>query len=309
MFCPTCGKPIPDDVSFCPQCGAAVRRAESAPNQAADGPNAPGTPSATPDPATSQQAVPTPGVPVPPPRRGIPKAAVIGIAAVALVAIVAAVAAFALPGLFGPRDFVGTISVSAPGERGAIECTVNDDGTAEILLSDVYSGMSYGSMTDMSIVGSLERVGDRSGAGEYTFSAETVEAGGVTVNLSSLSSMYAGLLDAEQADQLERMLDSLEVTVLIPEGAATGGLTGTWGVDFTDCIRSIARVSGQSLPESSYEATVTVDGDGTYQIDATWVDTGDALGHTASGTWQDDGAGSYSVDVQGQELLIEIDPA
>lgn len=196
---------------------------------------------------------------------------------------------------------MGTISVSAPDERGAIECTVNEDGTAEILLSDVYSGMSYGSMTDMSIVGSLERVGDRSGAGEYTFSAETVEAGGVTVDLSSLSSMYAGLL--------ERMLDSLEVTVLIPEGAATGELAGTWGVDFTDCMRSIARVSGQSLPESSYEAAVTVDGDGTYRIDATWIDVQDASGHTASGTWRDDGAGSYAVDVQGQELLIEIEPA
>lgn len=306
MFCSTCGKPIPDDVSFCPQCGAAVRRAEAVPNQAANGQSAPGAPGTTPDPAASHQAVPTPGAPVPPPRRGIPKAAVIGIAAVALVA---AVAAFALPGLFGPRDFVGTISVSAPDERGAIERTVNEDGTAEILLSDVYSGMSYGSMTDMSIVGSLERVGDRSGAGEYTFSAETVEAGGVTVDLSSLSSMYAGLLDTEQADQLERMLDSLEVTVLIPEGAATGELAGTWGVDFTDCMRSIARVSGQSLPESSYEAAVTVDGDGTYRIDATWIDVQDASGHTASGTWRDDGAGSYAVDVQGQELLIEIEPA
>lgn len=98
MFCFICGKPIPDDVSFCPQCGAAVRRAEAVSNQAANGQSAPGAPGTTPDPAASHQAVPTPGAPVPPPRRGIPKAAVIGIAAVALVAIVAAVAAFALPG-------------------------------------------------------------------------------------------------------------------------------------------------------------------------------------------------------------------
>ena len=296
MFCPKCGKQVTENVKFCPYCGGEMPTGTSRPAAA---------------PASDMPAVPTPApdAPVPaPPARKAPKGLLIGIAAVVVIALVAAVAVFALPKLFGSGDFQGTIAVTVPGQTGELELVVEGDGTAELKMNDVNMGNLYygGASADVSVIGTFERTGSRDASGEYTFAAQTVMSGGVTVELDSIASMYSGYMDPDQVAQLESLLDNLEVTLIIPDGAASGTVEGTWGVDCTELVAAIAELSGQTMPNSSYEVLLSVNGNGSFEVTASST-SGPGVDQVGTGSWTDNGSGSYTLDMDGSELSVQIE--
>ena len=285
MFCPSCGKQIADDVKFCPECGSEVRRGGATP--------------AGPAPAPAPE----------PPSRKVPKVAVIaGIAVVAVLAVT--LAAFALPGLLAPRDFQGTLTLTMPGQDGKVEFIVDkDEGTAELALSgfDSTFTLGYGNPAEASVIGDFERTGERDGSGEYTFTPKTVESMGMSLDIDSIASMYGSYMTPEQSAMVDALIDDLEVTVVIPDGAASGKLEGTWGIDGADLVEAAADVSGQSASGVACEFTLTVDADGTCEAVASTFDGGPDGEVSAKGSWSDEGDGEYVIESQGSELSIVIE--
>lgn len=295
MFCPKCGKQVAEDVRFCPYCGGEMPAGASRP-AAAPASDMPSAPAPAPDTPVSA-----------PPARKASKGLFIGIAAVVIIAIMAAVAVFALPKLFGSGDFQGTIAVTVPGQTGELELVVGDDGTAELKMNDVNMGSSYyEAYTDVSVIGTFECTGSRDASGEYTFAAQTVMSGGVTVELDSIASMYSGYMDSDQVAQLESLLENLEVTLIIPDGAVSGTVEGTWGVDCTELVATIAELSGQTMPNSSYEVLLSVNGNGSFEVTASST-SGPGVDQVGTGSWTDDGSGSYTLDMDGFELSVQIE--
>ena len=227
-----------------------------------------------------------------------------------MVVLVVAVAAFALSGVFAPRAFSGTLTFTMPGQDGKVEFVVDEDeGTAELVMSDFDSTftLGYGAPAEATVSGDFERTGDRDGSGEYTFSPKTVESMGMSFDLESIASLYGAYMTPEQSAVVDALVDNLEVTVIIPDGASSGKLEGTWGIDCTDLVEAAADASGQSSSGVACEFMLTVDADGTYEVSASSPDGGADGEFTADGSWTDEGDGEYTIESQGSELSVVIE--
>lgn len=121
MYCPHCGRSVPDDLRFCPYCAGEL---------------------AQPSPATSPQAAPTPPMPaVQPPvardagARSRNTATCVGLGCAALAFVVIAVVGFvgylAVQGSDTPADAPEAADLDASGSSGGAEVTPADGGEEE----------------------------------------------------------------------------------------------------------------------------------------------------------------------------------
>lgn len=117
MFCPTCGKQVPDDSAFCPGCGSDLSAARQVTQQMPPAAQQP-TSAAPPFPQQSPQSVPTPGYP---PQQKSHVGLIVGLVAAGIVVLLL----FSLAGVFALRAYMSPGPAASPassmaGSGGAV---------------------------------------------------------------------------------------------------------------------------------------------------------------------------------------------
>lgn len=230
MFCPKCGRELPDGSTFCPWCGAASTGAAngSQPKAADPAPIRTPAPAAPSAPASDYAAAPAPSAvsASPTPKRS-KKPLILGGIAVAAVAVIAAVVVFATGALGGgsaakfPNGYFSMEGVIPFGFRVS-----GEEGEQTIEFLSPYSG------SEDEVLGSGTLVPDGSNSYGTIWCIENFE---YAPEYSSSSGVES-------------------IRLQFPESIAEGDPTGTWYLEISESNGNITYVVAQFLEDGTVQA-------------------------------------------------------
>lgn len=294
MECRNCHKHIADNSTFCPYCGIPTGGVQTGGAPAGD---------------TRQEGMHGIGgyQPVPaPPRRRLPLPALIALGVFGVI-----VGLFALLLIFSScsRGSTGDGTVAAPAlptpfegrVRLRLEGFMGMDFT--VLDGESTLGFEGADGSTIRLTAGLDLVGAESGSGAYRYNLDQLTIDGVSHPVEDL--FFSGGVPADADSAIEAYVDALtkaQTQVIIPAGAASGDVTGVWGIRYTEGGFPYPGLIPKDVGFIFTEIMVSANDDGTFTFTAAMEAVGDDAASldvseadiTITGTWQNSHAGNVS---------------